>query len=133
MSASPLHSTHEPIDEELDDDGPQISLVDLLTWLGEGKRLVGAATVIAGGAALAVALSMPPTYTARTTMLPPASQQQSASAAAVAALSPDDFDRQVRADAESLSKRDFLAKYESQLGRFTRQQLLLLDEVLRRR
>ena len=86
MSASPLHSTHEPIDEDLDDDGPQISLVDLLTWLGEGKRLVGAATVIAGGAALAVALSMPPTYTARTTMLPPASQQQSASAAAVAAL-----------------------------------------------
>jgi uncharacterized protein involved in exopolysaccharide biosynthesis len=86
MSASPLHPTPETIDVELEDEGPQVSLVDLLTWLGEGKRLVGTVTAATGGAALAVAMLLPPVYTARTTMLPPGSQQQGTSAAALAAL-----------------------------------------------
>lgn len=88
MSASPQRTAQEPIDAEFEneDEGPQVSLVDLLTWLGAGKRLIGAATVAAGGSALAVAMLLPPAYTARTTMLPPASQQQSSSAAALAAL-----------------------------------------------
>jgi tyrosine-protein kinase Etk/Wzc len=71
---------------EIDDDGPEIGLLDLLTWIGEGKRLIGAVTLGAGVIALAVALLLPPVFTARTTLLPPGNQQQSGSAAALAAL-----------------------------------------------
>jgi uncharacterized protein involved in exopolysaccharide biosynthesis len=86
MSASPLHTAQEPLDVDIEDEGPQVSLVDLLTWLGEGKRLVAAVTAATGGGALAIAMLLPPVYTARTTMLPPGSQQQGSSAAALAAL-----------------------------------------------
>jgi tyrosine-protein kinase Etk/Wzc len=72
--------------ETFDDDGPRVGLVDLLTWLGEGKRLIGAVTGVALLGSLAVALLLAPVYTARTTLLPPGSQQQSGSAAALAAL-----------------------------------------------
>lgn len=71
---------------EIDDDGPEIGLLDLLTWIGEGKRLIGAVTLGAGVIALAVALLLPPVFTARTTLLPPGNQQPSGSAAALAAL-----------------------------------------------
>ena len=71
---------------EMDDDGPEIGLLDLLTWIGEDKRLIGAVTVGAGVIALAVALLLTPVFTARTTLLPPGNQQQSGSAAALAAL-----------------------------------------------
>jgi capsule polysaccharide export protein KpsE/RkpR len=66
--------------------GPQVGLVDLLTWLGQGKRTVAWTTAAAMVAALALALLLPPVYTARTSLLPPGSQQQSGSAAALAAL-----------------------------------------------
>jgi tyrosine-protein kinase Etk/Wzc len=69
-----------------EDDGPRVGLVDLLTWLGEGKRLIGAVTGVAAVGSLVIALFMAPIYTARTTLLPPGSQQQSSSAAALAAL-----------------------------------------------
>jgi tyrosine-protein kinase Etk/Wzc len=69
-----------------EDDGPVIGLVDLLTWLGEGKRLIAAAVGLAAVVSVAVALWLPNEYTARATMLPPGSQQQSGSAAALAAL-----------------------------------------------
>jgi capsule polysaccharide export protein KpsE/RkpR len=69
-----------------DDDGPRVGLVDLLTWLGEGKRLIGGVTGAAAVGSLAIALFMAPIYTARTTLLPPGNQQQSNSAAALAAL-----------------------------------------------
>jgi len=69
-----------------EDDGPRVGLVDLLTWLGEGKRLIGGVTGVALVGSLAVALLLAPVYTARTTLLPPGSQQQSGSAAALAAL-----------------------------------------------
>jgi capsule polysaccharide export protein KpsE/RkpR len=68
------------------DDGPQVGLLDLLTWIGDGKRLIGAVTAAAIVVSLAVALLLPSIYTARATLLPPGSQQQSGSAAAVAAL-----------------------------------------------
>jgi tyrosine-protein kinase Etk/Wzc len=70
------------------DDGPRVGLVDLLTWLGEGKRVVGTTTLAAAVASLAAALLMSPVYTARVSLLPPGSQQQSVSAAALAALGP---------------------------------------------
>jgi capsule polysaccharide export protein KpsE/RkpR len=69
-----------------DDDGPRVGLVDLLTWLGQGKRLIGAVTGVALVGSLALAFLLAPIYTARTTLLPPGSQQQSGSAAALAAL-----------------------------------------------
>ncbi len=82
----PAMPSHD-LDDIDEDDGPQVGLLDLLTWIGERKRAVAAVTVLATVAALLVALLMPPTYTARSTLLPPNSQQQgSSSAAALAAF-----------------------------------------------
>jgi len=73
-------------DEDDLDDGPSVGLLDLLTWLGEGKRLIAAVTAVAVVGSVVFALLKPNIYTARTTMLPPGAQQQSSSAAALAAL-----------------------------------------------
>lgn len=73
-------------DEDDLDDGPRVGLLDLLTWLGEGKRLIAIVTAVAVVGSVVFALLKPNIYTARTTMLPPGSQQQSSSAAALAAL-----------------------------------------------
>jgi capsule polysaccharide export protein KpsE/RkpR len=90
MSADPTTASASPVSPatpfEGEDDGPVIGLLDLLTWLGEGKRLIGAAVALAAVASVAVALWLPNEYTARATLLPPGSQQQSGSAAALAAL-----------------------------------------------
>ena len=72
--------------DELEDDGPQVGLVDLLAWIGEGKRLIAAVVAVAAAASIAFAFLSPLIYTARTTLLPPGSQQQSGSAAALAQL-----------------------------------------------
>jgi tyrosine-protein kinase Etk/Wzc len=73
--------------ESDEDDAAFVSLADILTWLGERKRLIGAVTLAAALVSLIVALLIPPEYTARATFLAPASQQQSGgSAAALAAL-----------------------------------------------
>jgi len=69
-----------------DDDGPTVSLTEVLTWLGEGKRLIAAGTGAVALAALVVVLLLPPVYTARASFLAPGSQQQTGSAAALAAL-----------------------------------------------
>jgi tyrosine-protein kinase Etk/Wzc len=63
----------------------EISLVDVLTGIGQEKRLVAWVTGVAGLVGLAVALLIPPTFTARTTLLPP-QQAQSASSAVAASL-----------------------------------------------
>jgi capsule polysaccharide export protein KpsE/RkpR len=70
----------------LEDEGPSVGLLELLTWVGQGKLLIGAVTALAALASLAVAFLLPPVFTARTTLLPPGAQQQSSSAAALAAL-----------------------------------------------
>ena len=77
---------HEPAEGLFEDEGPQVGLVDLLTWLGEGKRLIAATTAGAAVLSLVVAFLISPIYTARVTLLPPGTQQQGASAAALAAL-----------------------------------------------
>jgi tyrosine-protein kinase Etk/Wzc len=82
-----MNQLDSPVLQEDDlDEGPTIGLLDLLTWLGEGKRTIGLVTGLVVIVALAYALLKAPIFTARTTLLPPSSQQQSTSAAALAAL-----------------------------------------------
>jgi len=71
---------------EYEDEGPGIGLTDLLTWIGESKRLIATVTLLAIAASLGFAMTRDPIFTARTTLLPPGSQQQSSSGAALAAL-----------------------------------------------
>lgn len=68
------------------DDGPTVGLVDVLTWLGEGKKAIAGVTVAVAALSVGYSLMLPNIFTARTSLLPSNSQQQSASAAAVAAL-----------------------------------------------
>lgn len=77
----------EPEGYAHDDDDAAINLMmDALTWLGDGKRLIAATTLGATLLALLIALLLTPYYTARVTLMPPSSQQ-SAAAAALASLS----------------------------------------------
>jgi capsule polysaccharide export protein KpsE/RkpR len=69
------------------DEGPSVGLVDLLTWIGEGKKAIAGVTLAAAVASVGVSLTMADIFTARTSLLPSSSQQQGgASAAALAAL-----------------------------------------------
>ncbi len=72
--------------DEFEDDGPSVSLTQLLTWVGEGKRLIAGVTMAAAVVSIAIGLLLPKIYTARATLLAPGSQQQSGSMAALAAL-----------------------------------------------
>ncbi|MDH5538078.1 MAG: Wzz/FepE/Etk N-terminal domain-containing protein [Rhizobacter sp.] len=73
--------------EDYEDEGPQVGLAELLTWIGEGKRLIVGVTLLVALVATGYSLwVLPVMFTARTTLLPPGSQQQSGSAAALAAL-----------------------------------------------
>ena len=85
MHDQPLRATVAS-DAGFEDDGPSVSLVDLLTWLGDAKRPILLVTLACAVAALTASLLWPPTYTARATLLAPGSQQQSGSASALAAL-----------------------------------------------
>lgn len=77
----------EDLDDASADDGPRVRLLELLTWLGEDKRLIGAVTGAAALVSVIGALLLSNVYTARTTLLPPGQQQPSGAAAALAALS----------------------------------------------
>jgi len=88
MDAPDIDSLRAAATRDSDDAEPGLSLVEILTWLGEGKRLIAIVTVVAAVLALAIALVLPPVYTAQTALLPPASQQQGSPAlAALGALS----------------------------------------------
>ena len=63
-----------------------VGIVDILTWLGEAKYLLAVCTGVAASIATAIALLVPPVYTARTSLLPPGAQQPSGAAASLAAL-----------------------------------------------
>jgi tyrosine-protein kinase Etk/Wzc len=86
MKSEDLHQLPPAATGEFDDEGPTVSLTQLLTWVGEGKRLIAGVTVAAAVVSIAVGLLLPKIYTARATLLAPGSQQQSGSAAALAAL-----------------------------------------------
>ena len=86
MKSEDLQQMPAAASDEFEDEGPGVSLTQLLTWVGEGKRLIAGVTVAAAIASIAVGLLLPKTYTARATLLAPGSQQQSGSAAALAAL-----------------------------------------------
>lgn len=72
-------------EDEFDDEA-SIGLLEVLTWLGEGKRVIAAVTAVAVVGSVVFAMLKPPVFTARTTLLPPGAQQQSTSASALAAL-----------------------------------------------
>ena len=80
----PLHL--DPAAASDDDEGPTVSLTDLLIWIGESKGLIAGVTLLVAAVAVGMALLLPPVYTARTTMMAPNNQQQSASSNALAAL-----------------------------------------------
>ena len=86
MNSNDIAAQGGTVASDDEDDEPLVSLTDLLTWLGESKRLIATVTVAAALVALVVALLLTPIFTARTTMLAPGSQQQSGSASALAAL-----------------------------------------------
>ena len=44
MKATELDAAPATLDDE--DDGPPVGLVDLLTWIGEGKRTIGVAASV---------------------------------------------------------------------------------------
>ena len=79
LAMAPMHDEQEEL-------GPRIGLVDLLTWLGQGKRLIALVALAAAVVSTVYAFTTPLIYTARVTLLPPGSQQQSSSAAALAQL-----------------------------------------------
>jgi tyrosine-protein kinase Etk/Wzc len=68
------------------DEGPAVSLLDALAWLGESKRWIAALTFAVAILSAVIVWLMPSEYTARASLLPPVSQQQSPPAAALAAL-----------------------------------------------
>src|SRR5256885_447671 len=86
MDVPQIESLRDATQHDFDDDAPSLRVVDILTWIGEGKRLVAAATLAAAALSLAVAFLLTPIFTARTTLLAPPTQQQGGSAAALAAL-----------------------------------------------
>ena len=86
MKSDDLQQMPAAASDEFEDEGPSVSLTQLLTWVGEGKRVIAAVTLVAAVASVVVALLLPKIYTARATLLAPGSQQQSGSAAALAAL-----------------------------------------------
>jgi uncharacterized protein involved in exopolysaccharide biosynthesis len=69
------------------DDDEGVSLFELLAVLAQHLKLLIAAPLLAGVAALGITYLIAPTFTAATTFLPP-QQQQSAAASALAALGP---------------------------------------------
>ncbi len=75
-----------PAEQEWEEAPPLFSAIDVLTWLGEGKKLIASVTLFIALGSVAYALLKPDLFTSRTSMLPSGSQQQSGSAAALAAL-----------------------------------------------
>ena len=86
MKSDDLQQLPPETPHQFEDEGPRVSLTQMLTWVGEGKRLIAGVTVAAAIASIAVGLLLPKIYTARATLLAPGSQQQGGSAAALAAL-----------------------------------------------
>jgi capsule polysaccharide export protein KpsE/RkpR len=84
-TAAPDPRLHAQADA-MDADGPSVSLLELLTWIGEAKRGLAAFTFAVAALAVGAALFMAPIFTARTSLLPPASQQSGGASAALAAL-----------------------------------------------
>lgn len=68
------------------DDAELLTVGEMLSWLVDAKWVVAAFAAVCFVAAMAAALLLPQSFTARTTLLPPGSQQQSGSAAALGAL-----------------------------------------------
>jgi capsule polysaccharide export protein KpsE/RkpR len=83
MKPSDLHPLPAQDDEE---EGYSPSMLDIATWLGEGKARILTVTVAAAIVSVATAFLWPVSYTAHAAMLAPNSQQQSAMSSTLAAL-----------------------------------------------
>ena len=86
MKSDDLRQLPQREPDALEDEGPSISLTQVMVWIGEGKRLIAKVTVLAAIVSVVVGFLIPKTFTARATLLAPGSQQQSGSVAALAAL-----------------------------------------------
>lgn len=84
-STTPQAAAQALYESDEDEQVSSVSLADILTWLGEKKKLIAAVTLAAALLALIAVWRMPPVFTARATFLAPGSQQSS-SAAALAAI-----------------------------------------------
>ncbi|MFC5498411.1 GumC family protein [Caenimonas terrae] len=65
--------------------GSEISVLEILTAIGEEKKTIGLFAFVGVGVGLTIALLLPPIYTAKTTLLPP-QQNQGGSSAVLASL-----------------------------------------------
>ncbi len=81
-----MNESSQALEYDDEDQGPRVSMVDVLTWLGEGKGLIALVTIFAIAVSVAAAYLWPQSFTARTSLLSPGAQQQSASAAALVSL-----------------------------------------------
>lgn len=63
-----------------------VSMLDIVTWIGEGKWAIAKVTGAAAVVSVAVALALPNVYTARTSLLPASQPQAGGAAAALSAL-----------------------------------------------
>lgn len=79
-----MDKAQEPA-QDLDDDGPSISLTELWEMLASRWRLIVGGTLAAGVIGFGIASLLPKWYTAATVILPP-QQQQSSAAAAISQL-----------------------------------------------
>ncbi len=86
MTSHPDSRDARGLSEDLEDDASTLSALQVLTWLGQGKRLIVTITVVAAVVSAAISQVLPKSFTAHATLLAPGSQQQSGAAAALAAL-----------------------------------------------
>lgn len=75
-----------PVEDQWPVEPPMLSPLDLLTWIGEGKRRIAAITLGVGVVAVGLVLLLSPVFTAQTTLMPPNTQQQGGAMAALASL-----------------------------------------------
>lgn len=81
VPVEPAYSNDDLIEER-----GSVGFVDLLTWIGDGKRIIFICSVLCAVVVAGATLLMTDVFTARTTLLPPMSQQQGGSNAALQAL-----------------------------------------------
>jgi hypothetical protein len=104
-STTPQAATQALYESDEDEDAAHVSLADILTWLGEKKKLIGAVTLAAAVVSLIYALLITPTH--RTGELSAGNLQRAGRRAALAALAAGGSaaDREIARHSPRVSKR----------------------------